>query len=242
MGENMNKLILALFGICVSVSAFGDMMMGPSEIRRLKSDYEQKASKCPEDKPLYSWDVDKCYSCDTTESVEFGLAKGRLQEFCSKICPNRQFVGGSGKTYRYSLNEYCVLKDAPGEDWVLDTEIDWVGWIKKCPEDKPLYVDGECIACDEFNNWDKVSGVPGCEKCPNVVINSEDDKYGNCRFKCPDDRPLLLDKFQKGGACVPCDYNGEHPFNLERNIDDGCERCPNKEKDDKLDVCKEKRG
>lgn len=67
----------------------------------------------------------------------------------------------------------------------------------KCTDDRPLYVNGSCIACDEYKNWNDVTGILGCEKCK----NSSNLGWG-CTINCPDDRPVLL----SNGACVPCDY------------------------------------
>ena len=89
----------------------------------------------------------------------------------------------------------------------------------KCTDDKPLYVNGSCIACDEYKNWTNVAGILGCEKCENSSGVGSD-----CVINCPDDRPVLL----SNGACVPCNYKQtEAPIFDVRKGQDKCKECPN---------------
>ena len=122
----------------------------------------------------------------------------------------------------------------------------------KCPDDKPLFVNGACMACNEYKNWNDVAGILGCEKCKN-----SNSCFGNhCCLNCPSDRPVLL----SNGSCVPCNYkstNGprydvikgqekcyikcpkEKPLLMTNgkcascNVKDynvsGCEKCPNRQ-------------
>ena len=89
----------------------------------------------------------------------------------------------------------------------------------KCTDDKPLYVDGSCIACDEYKNWNDVTGILGCEKCKN-----SSSVGGHCTINCPEERPVLL----SNGACVPCNYKQTKApiFDVIQGRDK-CTKCPN---------------
>lgn len=62
----------------------------------------------------------------------------------------------------------------------------------KCPENKPLFVNGACMACNEYKNWNEVAGILGCEKCEN-----SNSCFGNhCCLNCPKESPVLLSNMQ----------------------------------------------
>lgn len=59
-----------------------------------KTQYEIYQLKCPDNKPLYAgsgpYGSEKCHSCDETESLH--MPNMYLDEYCSKICPNREII------------------------------------------------------------------------------------------------------------------------------------------------------
>lgn len=85
----------------------------------------------------------------------------------------------------------------------------------KCTDDKPLFVNGGCVACDEYDNWNDVVAIIGAEKCK----NSFKCFGGYYCLNCPDDKPVLL----SNGSCVPCGYKpiSGPIYDVVR----GCERC-----------------
>lgn len=120
-------------------------------IEKWQKEYKDNLAKCPTDKPLYTKNGE-CRSCNDPLSFEI---PGFTDEFCSQICPNRKSIRKVPAGVIGYWDTYCVLKNASNEE----------SKTKNCPDDKPLYVDGECMPCNEYKNWDNVKNVLGYEKC-----------------------------------------------------------------------------
>lgn len=212
----MKKFFLVVLGVIVTTQVFGDSPLPQNQsINEKKIDLlfgnhcmipgctNSKTPDCPDDKPLYSFGDKQCYSCDTTETI-FNKAG------CNK-CSNRKNVRlGLGVDW----DMFCVLKQAPNNEFVFD---EYYGWIKKCSEDKPLYVNGECISCDSYTRQVTAKELPGCDKCKNFV------KHDKRCFLCPDDAPLILEQLSGGHMirqCAPCDSKDIAIA--------GCEKCENR--------------
>ena len=149
------------------VNLYSERVQSPETTKALYQYYEQKQSECPPDRPLYAYIPQKCYSCDEIESVAVGIQE--LSFYCDKICPNREIKNRKSiVTGTNGTSAVCVLKDAPSDEFTYN---DYLGWIKKCSDDKPLYINNECVSCDYYDglvNKNNPDNIPGCDKCPNI--------------------------------------------------------------------------
>lgn len=231
----MKKLFLVLFGLTITTQVLG-VAYSPEEEKQLNEKYKENQKTCPADKPLYSVQDKKCYSCDTVERIQFS---SYAQDNCSEICPNRKIYSPPRKPYvRGGLTLFCVLSDIDQSVDKKKTELSLFGCMipegcgkfnarpitTDCPDDKPLNVNGKCTDCDtdEF----LVGHFSGCEKCPNRIKVGDD-----CPKKCADNNnPILIpfdtisvmdDKPVTNSRCEPCD--------TELVGIDGCAKCPNRQ-------------
>ncbi|MBO4708102.1 MAG: hypothetical protein J5594_06090 [Elusimicrobiaceae bacterium] len=185
----MKKFFIVLLCLIITIPALA--IKPPKEyVEKWRKEYKDNLAKCPADKPIYTG-YGECRSCNEIDSFTIPPFIG---DFCSQICPNRKtalkVIPGSD-----IFATYCVLKDAPGPDFHFDEHSK--SWVKpNCPDDKPLYFEGKCIACNEYKNWDNVKNVLGCEKCSNKIMEGNNCYLNNC----PDDKPLI--HYQ--GSCYPC--------------------------------------
>ncbi len=209
----MKKFFIVLLCLIITMPALA--IKPPKEyVEKWQKEYEDKLAKCPADKPLYTQ-----YGCISCNDVHSFMIPSYTGDFCSQICPNRKSTIKAyfGATDIWST--YCVLKDAPGPDFYFDEYTQ--SWIKpkNCPDDKPLYVNGECMACNEYKNLKNIKNVFGCEKCPNKII-----KGNSCYLNCPDDKPLIIDG-HKEGRCMPCDTPSNFLTATSSTVISGYERC-----------------
>ena len=194
----MKKFFIILICLTIAMPALARVKPRRADLEkwRREKEYMSNWTKCPSDKPIYTVDG-KCHSCDDINS--FIIPSFTTSDFCSRVCPNRKSIRKVIYRVAETWTTYCVLKDAPGQHFYFD-EDDTMSWIdngrKICPDDKPLYFEGKCLACNEYKNWDNVKNISLCEKCPNKVKKDE-----SCYLNCPDDKPLILDD----GRCMPCD-------------------------------------
>ena len=214
----MKKFLVALVGLIVTTHAVSGNEFGKKTYRNVKilerpskqqiqkweQEFEENTSKCPLDKPLYN--EGKCVTCDYIGTLSINPW---ISQYCSKVCPNRKIVT-DGIAVENGGHYYCVLKDTPGPEYYFDAGT--LSWLKDCPDDKPLYIDGECYSC--YKKLIDVTLVRGCEKCPNKnIIN------GKCYMPCPDDM------FLANGHCFACDDTRALPTGIKK---DECDKCSNR--------------
>lgn len=209
------------------VNLYSERVQSPETTKVLYQHYEQKQSECPSDRPLYEYISQKCYSCDESESVAVGIQE--LSVYCGKICPNREIKNKKNIVRGLNgTNAVCVLKEAPSDEFMYN---DYFGWVKKCPDDKPLYVNKECVSCDYYDRLgsDKPrNNILGCDKCSNIPhttcfykytiddISLKTIKQKKQQTACPDDTPVQ----RVGGDCLACDKIDRWTV-----VQSGCEKC-----------------
>ena len=118
--------------------------------------------------PKNKADFDRCPNRKTVETTS-GIMSSRLKK-CPESHPLRALDGScvsceEPKSVQIKDKKDCdICANRRTEIWVPETE-NYSCYFKKCPENFPLFSEGDCLACDApyWTHDDKKT----CDKCPN---------------------------------------------------------------------------